>query len=426
MTSAPPAPRSKVIFVNRYFSPDQSATSQMLSDLAFGLAKRGFSIHVLCSRQRYDQPLANLTAFEIINAVTVHRVWTTRFGRDRLVGRALDYLSFYVSSAWFLLKMLNRGDTVVAKTDPPLISIVAMVAAKAKGARLINWLQDIFPEVATHLGNNPLPRSVDAVVRRLRDSTLRGADMNIVLGGRMREFLEWLRIPAAKIRVVENWADNDGGIPGGAAGAALRAQLGLAGKFVVGYSGNLGRAHEFRTLLDAAALLGADKDITFLMIGGGVGMTALKQSVEQRGMCNFQFLPYQPRTTLSDSLAAADVHWVSLLPALEGLIVPSKLFGILAAGRPVIFIGDPDGEVARLIGPAKAGVTVAAGDAQGLVRQIAELKSDPGRRESMGQSGYRLYLDKFTPQRALARWIDILGPPASVVPLESPSSGTSI
>ena len=407
MTSGPPIPRFKVIFVNRYFFPDQSATSQMLSDLAFGLAKRGFSIHVLCSRQRYDQPRANLAALEVINGVTVHRVWTTRFGRDRLAGRALDYLSFYISSAWILPKMLNRADIVVAKTDPPLISIVAMMAAKAKGARLINWLQDIFPEVATQLGNNPLPRWVNAIVRRVRDSTLRAADMNIVLGERMREFVERLGIPAAKICVVENWADNDAGPPGEAE-CTLRKQLGLAGKFVVGYSGNLGRAHEFQTLLDAAALLDADKDIAFLMIGGGVGMTALKQAVERRRMGNFQFLPYQPRITLPDSMTAADVHWVSLLPALEGLIVPSKLYGILASGRPVIFVGDPDGEVARLIGPANAGVSVAVGDARDLARQIVELKSDSGRCALMGRNGYRLYRDNFTPNRALARWGDIL------------------
>lgn len=409
MTSGAPIPPSKVIFVNRYFFPDQSATSQMLSDLSFGLAKRGFSIHILCSRQRYDQSRANLAALEVIDGVTVHRIWTTRFGRDRLTGRALDYLSFYMSSAWILLRMLNRADTVVAKTDPPLISIVAMMAAKAKGARLINWLQDIFPEVATHLGNNPLPQWVDAIVRRLRDSTLRAADMNAVLGQRMREFVERLGIPAARICVVENWADNDTGLPGEAE-CTLRRQLGLAGKFVVGYSGNLGRAHEFQTLLDAAALLEADKDIAFLMIGGGVGMTALKQAVERRRMGNFQFLPYQPRITLPDSMAAADVHWVSLLPALEGLIVPSKVYGILASGRPVIFVGDLDGEVAQLIGPANVGVSVAVGDARGLARHIAELKSDSGRRESMGRNGYRLYRDCFTPRRALTRWCDILTP----------------
>src|SRR5579863_9044773 len=157
MTSNPPQTRSKVVFVNRYFFPDQSASSQMLSDLSFGLAQRGFSIHVICSRQLYDNARAALPPLEAIDGVTVHRGWTTRFGRDRLVGRALDYISFYLSSAWILAKILKRGDTAVAKTDPPLISIVAMAAAKAKGAHLVNWLQDIFPEVASRLGNNPLP-----------------------------------------------------------------------------------------------------------------------------------------------------------------------------------------------------------------------------------------------------------------------------
>lgn len=410
MTSRPPLTAPKAIFVNRYFFPDQSATSQMLSDLSFGLARRGYSIHVVCSRQLYNQARATLAPLEAIHGVIVHRVWTTRFGRDRLTGRALDYITFYLSSAWILLKILNRGDTVVAKTDPPLISIVATAAAKAKGARLMNWLQDIFPEVASRLGSNPLPKGIDGLVRKLRDWTLHAADMNIVLGERMREFVERQGIPAAKICVVENWADGDARIPSAAGESELRARFGLTEKFVVAYSGNLGRAHEFQTLLDAAALLSTDDDITFLMIGGGVGMFALKEAVKRRGLSNFIFLPYQPRASLSDSMATADVHWVSLLPALEGLIVPSKLYGILAAGRPVIFIGDQDGEVARLIGPARAGYVVAVGDARELERRIAELKFDGACRESMGENGYRLYRDNFTPQRALARWCDILGP----------------
>jgi glycosyltransferase involved in cell wall biosynthesis len=422
MSSITPARQSKIVFVNRYFFPDQSATSQMLSDLAFGLTRRGYVIHILCSRQRYDRPGANLAAQETVDGVTVRRAWTTRFGRDRLSGRALDYISFYVSSAWILLKTLNRGDTVVAKTDPPLISIIAMAAARIKGVRLLNWLQDIFPEVASHLGYNPLPKKIDELLRRIRNSTLNAADMNIVLGGRMREFLERQGIPPAKICVVENWADDNAREPRAAAESRLRTQLGLAGKFVVGYSGNLGRAHEFQTLLDAASLLSVDKDVVFLMIGGGAGMVALKEAVARVGLSNFLFLPYQPRASLTDSMAAADVHWVSLLPCLEGLIVPSKLYGILAAGRPVIFIGDEDGEAARLIGAARAGYVVAVGNAEELKRRIAELKVDSVRCESMGQSGFRLYRDHFTPQRALAGWCDILGPPAPEITLVDPGA----
>jgi colanic acid biosynthesis glycosyl transferase WcaI len=408
MTSSPPGRRFKAVFINRYFFPDQSATSQMLSDLAFGLAAGGFTIHIVCSRQLYDRSSANLASLETIDGVTVHRVWTTRFGRDRLAGRAMDYLTFYISGAWILLKILSSGDTVVAKTDPPLISIVAMAAAKAKGAHLVNWLQDIFPEVASRLASNPLPKCIDGLVRGLRDASLRYAAVNIVLGERMREFLEQRGISPERICVIENWADGDSGAPRAATDSALRAKLELSGKFVVGYSGNLGRAHEFETVLDAASLLSRDDDIVFLMIGGGAGMAALRRAVRGRGLHSFHFLPYQPRESLSDGMAASDVHWVSLLPILEGLIVPSKVYGILAAGRPVLFVGDEDGEVARLIGSARAGVTVGVGDAQELARRIVELKCDGERRKSIGLNGYGLYCDRFTPKQALDRWSAVL------------------
>ena len=400
-----PASR-KIVFVNRYFFPDQSATSQMLSDLAFGLADRGFLVHVVCSRQRYESADANLAPRERVRGVTVHRVWTTRFGRDRLAGRALDYASFYVSSAARLLLLVSRGDTLVAETDPPLISLVAAAVAVLKRARLVNWLHDVFPEIATLLGANPLPAWVDGGLRGLRDLSLRSAAVNVVLGVRMRDLLA-RRVAPAKLCIIENWAAAEAASEERAP-SELRARLGLTGKFVVGYSGNLGRAHEFATLLQAASLCRADPDIVFLMIGAGAGMAALQQAVLERGLANFQFLPLQPRASLSDTLAAADVHWLSLLPMLEGLIVPSKLYGILASGRPVLFIGDPDGEVARVIDAAGAGLGVAIGQAAELARHIAELKSDPHRRATLSENALRLYRERYTGQRALEHWTRLL------------------
>jgi len=404
--------QSKVIFVNRYFFPDQSATSQLLSDLCFGLAKRGYAVHVICSRQLYDEPKSNLEPRATVAGVTVHRVWTTRFGRSNLLGRAVDYATFYISSGWMLLRLLSRGDTVVAKTDPPLISIVSMAAAKIKGAELVNWLQDIFPEVATHLGANRLPGWLNGALRTLRDASLRAARVNVVLGDRMRQFLLQGGIPAGKVVIIENWAVEHEGAPRPVSRSELRSRLGLAGRFVVGYSGNLGRAHEFQTLLDAASLMVERREVSFLMIGAGVGMKMLENAVTARGLANFQFLPYQPRDSLADSLAAADVHLVSLLPQLEGLIVPSKFYGILAAARPVVFIGHPDGELARVIGDAGIGAVVEVGDASALARQLAGLNRDSPRREAMGAAAHRYYRDHYTAQRALDRWIEILQPPS--------------
>jgi glycosyltransferase involved in cell wall biosynthesis len=289
-----------------------------------------------------------------------------------------------------------------------MISTVASLAAGLKGARLINWLQDIFPEVASLLGSNPLPLALDALLRAARDRSLRAACVNVVLGERMYERLVTLGAPASNVRVIENWAEADPGIPKSVDQSTLRSLAGLQGHFVVGYSGNLGRAHEFQTLLEASEILKHDPSIVFLMIGAGAGMNQLKKSVSERGLRNFRFLPYQPRESLADSLAAADVHWVSLLPALEGLIVPSKLYGILAAARPVIFVGDPDGEVARVIRAAQCGATVAVGDAGEFARVVCDLKACPERRARLGISGHNRYRERYSAQRALEQWAQIV------------------
>jgi glycosyltransferase involved in cell wall biosynthesis len=412
---------SKIVFVNRYFFPDQSATSQLLTDLATAMVSSGLTVHVICSRQLHDDPAARLSALESVGAVTVHRVWTTSFGRARLLGRALDYATFYWSSAFAMLRLLRRTDTVVAKTDPPLISVVAMAAAKLKGAHLVNWLQDIFPEVASLLGANPLPRPIDLLLRRCRDRSLRSAGVNVVLGERMREKLQRSGIPSHQICVIQNWAELDPATPKPVGCSTLRLRVGLSGKFVVCYSGNLGRAHEFHTLLEAADSLRGETHIAFLMIGGGVGMSRLAKLVEERGLTNFTFLPHQPREFLSDALAAADVHWVSLLPDLEGFIVPSKFYGILAAARPVLFVGESDGELAREIRACGCGATVAVGDAASLAQVLEHWKSNPLLCERMGQKGLERYRELYCARRAFVQWERILTQPSRVADALTPA-----
>ncbi len=212
----------------------------------------------------------------------------------------------------------------------------------------------------------------------------------------------------ARICVIENWAIVDDTPPVAPLQSRLRGRLNLHAKFVVGYSGNLGRGHDMQTVLDAAALLSADDDIVFLMIGGGTGMTALKRSAESRGLRNFHFLPYQSRAELPDCMAAADLHWVSLLPPLEGLIVPSKIYGILAAGRPMISSAIAMARFRGSLDLRRAGVAVAIGDCGGFARQIACFKADPMLRREMGNNGYELFRNKFTLQRALTRWMNTL------------------
>jgi glycosyltransferase involved in cell wall biosynthesis len=392
----------KIVFVNRYFAPDHSATSQMLTDLAQALAEKGFDVHVICSRQLYDDSNARLPRDESIRGVHVRRLATTRFGRSRLFGRSIDYASFYAAGALRLLQLIRPGDILVAKTDPPLLSILAAPIAKLKRAFLVNWQQDVFPEIATQLGANPLPSGVDRWLRRLRDGSMRSARMNVAIGHAMRDYLAERDIPRSKLCVIENWSRDIRPKPSSA--SRLRKRLSLADRFVVCYSGNLGRAHEFDTLLAAARLLQHRPAFVFLIIGGGAKMSALQHAVSDSRLENFRFLPYQPREALEDSLAAADVHIVSLLPSLEGLVLPSKLYGILAAGRPLVFIGDTTGDIGRLIERGRCGRAICVGDSAALASALQQLLTEPQLCAEMGMHARKIFSDEFSLEHAVERW----------------------
>lgn len=411
-------PRPSVIFLNRYFFPDHSATSQMLSDLAFALAARGIRVRVITSRQLYDAAGERLPPRETIEGVEVHRVWTTRFGRQSLRLRAVDYLTFYASAAAALARMARKGDAVVVKTDPPMLSVPASLAARLRGAKLVNWLQDLFPEVAQALGmgNRGIARLVTAGLTGMRNRSLQHAAMNVAIGERMAERLRSLGIAPERIVIVQNWADGRLVTPRERSGNALRRSWGLDGRFVVGYSGNLGRAHEIETLLDAIARVEAESrdrpgsvpQVTWLFIGGGALHAALRDAVERRGLGSVQFRPYQPRERLAESLSAADVHLVSLRTELEGLIVPSKFYGIAAAGRPAIFIGDENGEVARIISRWDCGRTVSEGDGAALARTVLELATDAQHCERMGRNARTALDTELDRSLAVARWEQVL------------------
>lgn len=399
----------RVVFVNRFFYPDISPTSQILSDLAFHLAAE-HEVHVVTSRLRYDEPRARLPARESIDQVTVHRIWTSRFGRTNILGVAVDHLTFHVSAAVRIFRLARPGDIVVAMTDPPMVSIPVAAAARLRGAHVVNWLQDIFPEVAWALDFRRFPRWIERGLAWCRNRSLHAAAANVALGDRMATRVAALGIPPHRIRVIHNWSSGDQIRPLERDGHALRQAWGLEGKFVVGYSGNFGRAHDFEPLLGAAERLAGRDDILFLLIGAGNRRDAVEAEVRARGLTNVLFRPYQRREILPLSLTAPDCHIVSLRPPLEGLIVPSKLYSSLAAGRPVIFIGAADGEVARVMAAAEPfGVHVAPDDVGGLAAAIEHLAANRREAVTLGANGRRLFEARFDRPIALAHWDALIG-----------------
>ncbi len=378
----------------------------MLSGLVFSREMKEFEIHVITSRLYYDDTSIRLCANEKIEQVTVHRIWTSSFGRKNLIGRAIDYVSFYIFSFIKLLQVVRTSDVIIAKTDPPLISLVCLPVCYMKKAILVNWLQDIFPEVAVRLGIK-LPHPLYAVLLHLRNKSLRYADMNIVIGELMREKLLQYGVAADRIKIIENWADTDAVYPIDKADNKLRKEWGLIDSFIIGYSGNIGRGHNFDTILGAARILKDDHTISFLFIGSGAKKEEL-QNLSERENLNILFQPYQPMDKVSESLSVADVHMVTLNPELEGLIVSSKFYGIMAVGRPVIFIGSHNGEIPRKINKADSGFTVIDGDSQKLVDIIRELQRDSEILQRLGKNAKNYADTNANLNISSNRWYDVL------------------
>lgn len=396
-----------LVFVNRLYYPDESATSQLLTDLTAHLSEAGRRVVVLASSSSTDdRQLPNRDSFR---GVEIRRLWTAAAGGHSLAGRFVRYLSFYPGAFIALLKLLKSGDLVVAKTDPPLVSFVALVAARLKGARLVNWIQDLYPEVAVELQTPLVSGPVARVLGSLRNLALRHAVCNVAIGSTMAERLIRLGVPPPKVRTIQNWADEEAIRPLDPEHSFARRKWGFAqSDFVVGYSGNLGQAHEVETLVGAAKILRDRPQVQFLFVGGGHQHLKLKELIEEEGLQNFVFRPHQPREQLGDALAAADAHWVSLRPELEGLILPSKLFGILAAGRPVLSICDRRGEVSKLVSQHKCGLVVEPGDSPGLAAAIALLADDSELCVAMGRRARIASEQSFARSSALQCWSELL------------------
>lgn len=396
----------RIVFANRYFHPDQSATSRMISSLAFALAAKGYDVAVIASRHHHDRNGTLLPKSETVHGVKVTRLSASDLGGHGILGRALDYAAFHLSAAWWWLRNARRGDLCVICTDPPMLTVTGALALALSPARKIDWIMDLFPETALELGLAGKRRLAAAPLLALRDWAHRRADLLICpIRGMAAHLANHAKGRQPAVAVVRHWSNGDEIRPVAPQDNALRREWGLAGQFVVGYSGNFGRAHDFSTLLDAAALLSGEDDIRFLMIGNGPRHAAVMDEVARRGLGNVIFRPFQPSERLSESLGAADLHLVSLLPCLEHCIVPSKFYGILAAGRPAILIGDPEGEIGSAMRMADCGETVRLGDAAALARHIRALRDDPERLAAMGDNARWLFEAEYTCDSGVERWL---------------------
>lgn len=395
----------RVLILNQFFYPDISATSQLMTDLAEDLVAAGIDVTALACDKPYIGD-GQLAAREDYKGVKIVRVPTAKHVRGSIIKRLISYASFYWSS-FFKLLSLPKQDVVLVLTTPPLISLVPLVVRIFKGGKVIHLVQDVYPQVAIEMGvfkrGSFVARLADWFARR----ALHASDAIIVLGECMRGCIESAGVKPVKLHTIQNWAE-ESITPVPREANSFRASQPWGSKFVVLYSGNIGAAHDFTAIKEGALLLAEDKEIQFVFIGSGPRRQELEEFAAANPHANITFLNYLPRNELAQSLSAGDVHLIAQADNMTGLIIPSKLYGILAAGRPIVFTGPAQTEVARTIMDAGCGFVVSNDDPKFFADRIRALKSDRASAEEMGKRGRDLYLRKYQRKEATARYLRLL------------------
>jgi len=399
--------KSSVLFLNRSYWPDVEATGQLLTALCEGLAS-DFQVSVLAGQPNTiveELEVEDWNSTILRNDVGINRVKHTSFPKRNLLGKGLNFLSF-ARSARSALRNITPPDVVVFETDPFLLAFEADRLKKRMNCRMVGYLQDIYPDVAVALqkvGNN-------WAIRRLRNSLFdiyRRCDRMVVLSQDMAALLTDNGVASDRISVVPNWADTEKIAPTSGANR-FREQHQLGKQFVAMYSGNLGLTQRLEEFVAAAELLKERIDILFCFVGRGSQESALRKLVETRRLTNIKFIDYQPQTELTHSLTAANIHLVPLTKLLSRCLMPSKLYGILAAGRPYLTNAPTGSELHTISINHKVGLTVEPESIQAIADQILWAADHPAELEIMGQNARRLAESEYTQQRSIAKFRDVL------------------
>ncbi|MCB9978193.1 MAG: glycosyltransferase family 4 protein [Rhodospirillales bacterium] len=417
------APRGRapsVLFVNRVYPSDRGATGRLLRDLAQAFAQNGWNVTILCA--------GSTNAIHSDGPVSVHRIGSW-FSARRMFGGTWVLLRLIVSTLF-----MKRTDLIVTMTDPPFLVLAGYLAARIRRVRHVHWCQDLYPDLFPVLGYR-IPEWIHSPADKIMRAVLQSCDRVVVIGRCMARRMTKGGLDPRKIAVLPNWPDFElvYAMPETMDAAPIRRKAPAATirpwdrlikdeerKFRVLYAGNIGRAHPFETILDAAEIVARKHpEIEFVFVGEGQGHEKLATARARRGLNNIRQLSWQPAHQLRAIMESGDVHLISMSHDAAGLMVPSKLFSALAVGRPCIFLGPSASEVARTLLDNRAGAVVPQGNPVLLADTVIRYRLSSND-WFLAQEGAARAMQNLMPEDILRGWIDMAA--EVVMPAPRPKS----
>ncbi|MBF8294984.1 MAG: hypothetical protein HW389_1529 [Bacteroidetes bacterium] len=389
-----------VIILSELYLPAESGTGFLMGKIAEGVATR-YPVTVLCGYPP-DQCVSRIPAVENRNGVIVRRCAGTKFNKNKVWLRTLNLFTISFSIFLKAMRTVRRGDKVLVVTNPPSLPFFASIVCKLRQAKCYLLIHDLYPEVLTAAGllvaESLTARSLDWLntwlYKRMEKVIVLGRDMSRIVARRHHPV-------DSRVVIIPNWADVDEIVPLPRKENTFLAQLDILGKFVIQYAGNMGRTHGIENLLASARMLQNRNDIHFLFVGEGAKRQWLEESVKAFGLGTVTILPLQPRRKLCELLNACDAAVISFIPGMAGLSVPSRMYTIMAAGKPIIAVADEDSELALVVREEEIGWVVPPDRPELLIEVIQRSQSEPDVAQEMGKRARRVAEQKYSFKRVL-------------------------
>ena len=397
-----------LLVVSQTYVPDPAAVGQHMHDAAAEMARRGYDVLVLASGRGYEDPSVKYKRRETLDGVRIRRLPLSSFGKRSIAIRLFAGTVFLTQAVVHALFM-RRLDAILVSTSPPICPLAGVLLSKLRRAPVTFWAMDINPDQMIAMGKTA-ERSVPArMFEWMYRLILRHAHRTVALDQFMGRRLEAKVALGDRMVVNPPWSPQEHIEPIAHENNPFRARHDLQGKFVIMYSGNISPAHPVDTILQAAERLQDEPDLVFLFVGGGLGREQIDQFAQTHALTNVRTLPYQPIEDLKYSLSAADVHLISMGPAMVGIVHPCKVYGAMGAGRPILLLGPRDCHVGQILDACDIGWQIDHDDVDGAVAMIRKLaRTDRAVFEAMGGRGRQAVADQFNKDALCGRFCDVL------------------
>lgn len=396
--------KKNIYIINQHYYPELASTGQVFQEIAEYFAGLDYKVTVIAGKAFYhDEKMIKPLPRELSGVIIV-RLWNTAFKKSFFLGKAFNLLTFQASLALYSLFCLHRDSFVMVGTNPPLALLSLIIAKKIRCFKLISVIQDLYPDILVCSGFTNERAFLFRFLRRIVKNSFKACDRIVTISEDMRNHMEKI-YTVAEVKVINNMVIGDI-YP--KPSVNNRNTFDTCKEFLVMYSGNFGIAHEYETLHETVRLLAENESILFKIVGGGIHYNSLKKACIRESLRNISFFPYTVKEDLNTSLNEADVHLIIFDNEFKNVLMPSKYYGILACGKPIILISSGENVISRDIVSYDIGFTVANNEPFRLRDILIKLSQEPETLIAMGQRARMLYMEKYRRELVLEKYKGII------------------